>query len=81
MEINDQRSVEEVLQAWVNLSYKHFNGKEKIKDNGEERRQIVDRLKIKGIDSIVIEGMDNESYRLTYNEHHKKRTKKVMIQK
>ncbi|MCC5912121.1 MAG: hypothetical protein JJT76_17005 [Clostridiaceae bacterium] len=81
MDINDQLSVEELLQGWVNVAYRSFQGKSNSKENAERRRQIVERLKTKGIDNIVIDGVDDASYTLIYNQHNSKRMKKIMIEK
>ncbi|SDL25543.1 hypothetical protein [Natronincola ferrireducens] len=81
MDINDQISIEELLQTWVNLSYKMFIGREKNKEDIETRRQIIDRLRVKGIENIMISGMDDASYTLTYKHQGNKVTKKIMIEK
>ncbi|SET80456.1 hypothetical protein SAMN05660297_03561 [Natronincola peptidivorans] len=81
IEINDQLSIEDLLQAWVNISYRMFFKREKNKETAETRKQIIDRLRTKGINSIVIAGMDHESYTLEYNQYNNKRIKRIIIEK
>ncbi|SNS06899.1 hypothetical protein SAMN05446037_1003250 [Anaerovirgula multivorans] len=81
MDTNDQLSIEGLLQAWVNVSYKMFYHQEKSENNIENRRQIVARLRTKAVTEIAIYGMDDDSYTLEYKLHNNKIIKKIFIEK
>ncbi|ABR47906.1 hypothetical protein Amet_1730 [Alkaliphilus metalliredigens QYMF] len=79
MDMNIEITIDELLELWVKYTYRLFNCDERADKEVVERRQINDMLDKKGITSVAIHNMTEETYTLQYSHRSSKIEKEVQI--